>query len=127
MVNRPIRVSLNLREDAEYLVKNRKYLKKGIYLDYEYTEEVERERRLLRPLLRAARDRDNFKGKCRLEGGELVINSKRYNSQNLHTLPLPLTAFKATSKTSVNGDVTGFFGELNPFSNFHHVPFLYVG
>ena len=44
MVNRPIRISLNLHEDAEYLVKNRKYLKKGIYLDYEYTEEVERER-----------------------------------------------------------------------------------
>ena len=123
MVNRPIRVNLNLREDAEYLVKNRKYLKKGIYLDYEYTEEVERERRLLRPVLRAARDIDNFKGKCRLEGGELVINSKRYNSQNLHTLPPPLTAFKATSKTSVNGDVIGFFGELNPLSNFHQAPF----
>ena len=123
MVNRPIWVNLNLLEDAEYLVKNRKYLKKGIYLDYEYTEEVERERRLLRPVLRAARDIDNFKGKCRLEGGELVINSKRYNSQNLHTLPPPLTAFKATSKTSVNGDVIGFFGELNPLSNFHQAPF----
>ena len=123
MVNRPIRICLNLREDAEYLVKNRKFLKKGIYLDYEYTEEVERERRLLRPLLRAARDIDEFKGKCRLEGGELVIKSKRYNSQTLHTLPAPLTVFKATSKTTVNGDVTGFFGELNPLSNFHQAPF----
>ena len=123
MVNRPIRICLNLREDAEYLVKNRKFLKKGIYLDYEYTEEVERERRLLRPLLRAARGTEEFKGKCCLEGGELVINSKRYNSQTLHTLPAPLTVFKATSRTTVNGDVTGFFGELNPFSNFHQAPF----
>ena len=44
MTNRPILVKLNLREDAEYLVKNQKHLNKGTFIDYEYTAKVERER-----------------------------------------------------------------------------------
>ena len=121
MVNRPILVKLSLCEDAEYLVKNRKFLKKGTYLDYEYTEEVERERRLLRPILKAARSIEEFQGKCRLDGGKLVIKSRCYNTQILHTLPPPLSGFYATTKS--NEEVLGFFGELNPFSNFHSASF----
>ena len=121
MTNRPILVKFHLREDAEYLVKNRKHLNKGTFLDYEYTAEVERERRLLRPILKAAREMEEFKGKCRMEGAELIIKSRRYNSQNLHALPAPLSGFNATSKSDEN--VLGFFGELNPLSNFHAAPF----
>ena len=122
MTNRPILVKFSCKEDAEYLVRNRKYLKKGIYLDFEYTPEVERERRLLRPILRAARNITEFQGKCRLEGGELIIKNIRYNSQNLHRLPPPLSGFYATSRS--NTTTLGFFGELNPLSNFHESPFI---
>ena len=122
MTNRPILVKFSCKEDAEYLVRNRKYLKKGIYLDYEYTPEVERERRILRPILRAARNITEFQGKCRLEGGELVIKNIRYNSQNLHRLPPPLSGFYATSRS--NTTTLGFFGELNPLSNFYESPFI---
>ena len=64
MTNRLILVKSNLREDAEYLVKNWKHLNKGTFIDYEYTAEVDRERRLLRPILKAAREIEEFKGKC---------------------------------------------------------------
>ena len=119
MTNRPVFVKFNLREDAKYLLKNRKHLNKGIFLDYEYTAEVDRERQLLRPILKAAREIEEFKGKCRMEGAELIIKSRRYNSQNLHALPAPLSGFNATSKS--DDKVLGFFGELNPLSNFHHL------
>ena len=76
---------------------------------------------MLRPILKAAREIEEFKGKCQMEGAELIIKSRRYNSQNLHALPAPLSGFNATSKS--DDEVLGFFGELNPLSNFHAAPF----
>ena len=56
-----------------------------------------------------------------LDGGDLVILRKRYNLTNLHTLLPPLSGFHATS--SIKDNIIGFFGDLNPLSNFHPAPF----
>ena len=54
---RPISVSFNYKEDADYVYENKSNLKKGVYLDREYNEETENNRRILRPILKAARSK----------------------------------------------------------------------
>ena len=60
---------------------------------------------------------ESYKGVCRLDGPQLVLDGKRYHRNNLHTLLDNLSATEVTSKTDQN--TVAFFGELNPFSNFH--------
>ena len=52
-----------------------------------------------------------------MDGPNLVIKGKNYSSRNLYHLPEEINGFNATCKQE--GDVLSFFGELNPFSNFH--------
>ena len=54
----------------------------GIYVDKEYSYATERDRRLLRPILKAAKNIPELKKKCRLDGNQLVIDSKRYTKEN---------------------------------------------
>ena len=115
--SRPISITFRKYEDVEYLLTYKRYLPRGIYLDKEYCEEIEKRRKLLRPIMRCAKKHDNFKKKCRMDGDTLVIRGKQYTVNNLHQLPAEINGFEATTKKD-NG-VTCFFGELNPMSNFH--------
>ena len=113
------------KKDVDHLFKNRKQLPRGVFIDKEYSRTTEKERRLLRPVLNAARRLEKYKGRCRLEGPHLVVEGKHYHHQNLHTLPDDLDTVAATSRS--NDDVLGFFGELHPFSNFHPCKFSCEG
>ena len=55
----------------------------------------------------------------------LVLHGTKYHVNNLHTLPTELSCFKVSSKTK--DEIIGFFGELNPFSNFYDSSFNYNG
>ena len=72
-------------------------------------------------MIKAARRLDKYKGVCRLEGPQLVIEGKRYHRQNIHTLPEDLNPMEVTSKS--DDETLAFFGELNPLSNFHPCTF----
>ena len=122
---RPVKVKFPEKNDVDHLFKNRKELPRGVFIDKEYSRSTEKERRLLRPVLNAARRLEKYKGRCRLEGPNLVVEGKHYHCQNLHTLPADLDPVAATSKS--NETVIGFFGELHPFSNFHPCKFSYEG
>ena len=113
-------VEFQLKQDADYIVENKKSLGSGIFVDREYSDEVELRRKSLRPVLKAARELNNFK-KCKLEGDRLVIHGKRFSLENLHNLPKELDVFKITSKS--NNNTIRFFGKLNPLSNFHPCSF----
>ena len=76
---------------------------------------------MLRPILKLARNIDKYKKKCKLEEDYLVILGKKYTVNTLHTLPHELSGYTASSKTDPN--TVAFFGEVNPFSNFHPAPF----
>ena len=52
-----------------------------------------------------------------MEGTTLKIKGKRYTRENIHQLPEEISAFASTSKS--NDNTLGFYGELNPLSNFH--------
>ena len=125
MRTRPVLVEFYHKSDAEFLLSNRAHLPQGVFVDKQYSEETEKKRRRLRPILRAARNHKDYKGKCKMEGSKLVIKSRNYDRSNLHQLPAKINGFRATSKT--DGDTLGFFGELNPLSNFHLAPFTING
>ena len=121
---RPILVTFVYNEDCEHLLANKKYLPKGVFADKQYCAEIENTRRILRPVIRKAR-RGNYKGRCRMERDQIVIDGKRYGLKNLHQLPPDLNTFKCTSEESE--DCVGFFGELNELSNFHPCKFKING
>ena len=64
-----------------------------------------------------------YHGKCKLDGTKLVIKGKSYDKTNLNKLPNDVNPSTISSKEST--DVFGFFGELNPLSNFHPCKFVY--
>ena len=123
--NRPVLVEFCFKSDAEYLLMNRKELPQGVFVDKQYSDDTEKERRKLRPILRAARKHENYKGKCKMDGAKLVIKGRNYDSTNLHLLPNEINGYSATSKITENA--IGFFGELNPLSNFHPTKFIING
>ena len=123
--SRPISIEFQYNQDLEYIMSNRRYLRHGIFIDKEYNEETERKRRLLRPILRAARNISEYQSNCRIEDDKLWINGKSYTAETLDQLPPDLNAFTVTSVS--NSECIGFFGELNPLSNFHPAKFICDG
>ena len=111
--------------DVDNLFKNRKKLPDGVFIDREYSKETEKECRLLQPVLKAARKIEEYKGKCRLEGPYLKLEGKKYHEYNIHTLPAQLGPSEVKSVS--DEEWIGYFGELNPFSNFHPCVFTVNG
>ena len=52
-----------------------------------------------------------------MDDDRIVIKGKAYTVNTLNQLPEELSAFKVTSKE--DQQTVGFFGEINPLSNFH--------
>ena len=124
--NRPISICFKKKAHADTLFKSKGWLPRGVYVDREYTDEVENQRKLLRPILKLARSIECYQGKCKLEDNYLVILGKKYYTSDLGNLPSDLSSFHASSNTE-NPNVHAFFGELTPFSNFHPASFNVKG
>ena len=122
---RPISVELTHKQDAEFILENRFDLPQGIYVDREYPFDIERKRKTLLPVLRAAKRLSNFRKQSWLEDDKLVLKGRIYNVNTLNQLPEELNVFKVTSKENEN--TIGFFGEINPLSNFYPSSFIHEG
>ena len=70
-----------------YLLENRTNLRKGVYIDREYSADVEYQRKLLRPILQAAKRTNGLEKKCKLQGASLEIKGKKITTKTLHKLP----------------------------------------
>ena len=73
---RPVKVKFVNKSDVSNLFRNKKKLPDGIFIDREYSKATEKERRLLRLIVKAARKIEEYKGNCRLEGPYLKLNGK---------------------------------------------------
>ena len=113
------------KQDAEFILENRFDLPRGIYVDREYPIDIERKRKTLLPVLCAAKRLSNFRKQSRLEDDKLVLKGRTYNVNTLNQLPEELNVFKVTSKENEN--TIGFFGEINPLSNFYPSSFIHEG
>ena len=122
---RPTCIEFECKGDVEYLLEHKRSLPKGIYVDREYGEETEKNRKLLRPIFNLARKHPDYKNKCRMDGDVLVIKGMCYTVDNLHSLPEEINGASASSKS--NETTMAFFGELNLLSNFYKCEFEYTG
>ena len=122
---RLLSIEFKYKEDVKYIMDNKSYLRHGVFVDYEYTGDIEQTRNLLLPILRRARQTEPYKGHCKIEDDRLVIWGRTYTLNNLHQLPEDLNCFKVTSKQ--NDLCVGFFGGLNPLSNFQQASFRLDG
>ena len=105
------------KASADFLYENKRKLPKGLYVDREYNAEVEKECRILKPILRKAKQLDDYHSKSRLDGNQLIIKGRSYTTHDLNQLPESLSGFASTTETDTSS--IGFFGELNIFSNFN--------
>ena len=96
--NRPISIKFGSQRDVDWLLLCRKDLKKGIYVEKQYSEEAEYQRKRLRPILVAACRLEEYRGKCTMDGTSVKINGKRYNWNNLHELPENLSPHVVSSR-----------------------------
>ena len=122
---RPISFELVHKEDINFILDNRFDLAKGVYVDREYPAETERKRKTLLPILKAAKRLPDYKKQSKLEDDKLVLKGRPYTVTMLNQLPDELNSFKVTSKE--NPTVVGFFGEINPLSNFFPALFTHEG
>ena len=122
---RPVSAELHHKQDVDYILENRFDLEKGIYIDKEYPIEVERKRKILLPILRAAKRSSEFKKQSKLEEDKIVLKGRRYDVNTLNQLPDELNVFKVTTRENVS--TIGYFGEINPLSNFYPAPFTHEG
>ena len=82
---------------------------------------------MLLPVLKSAKQIEGYK-KCRLEEDKVVINGRRYGTDNLHQLPNDINeinVFDITSRS--NEKCVGFFSALNLLSNFYESRFKVEG
>ena len=118
---RPIVINFVYHEDCENLLSNKKYLPRGIFADRQYSQDTENKRRILRPIYKTAVNHHQYKGRCKMEGEFLRIQGRRYRVNNIRDLPQDLSSYKCTTKE--DPDTIGFYGELNPMSNFYNCEF----
>ena len=120
--DRPISIEFTFKHDADYIMENRSYLESGIYVDRECTSDIKYKRKLLQPILRAARNHEDYKGRCWMDIDKLVILGRTYGLHNLTQLPDKLKPFNVTSKET--DECIGFFGALNLLLNFYPAKFM---
>ena len=121
----PVSIELYHRQDVDFILDNRFDLERGIYVDREYPLEVECTRKTLLPILRAAKRSSEYKKQSKLEDDKIVLKGRKYGVNTLNQLPEELNVFKVTTKE--NADTVGYFGEINPLSNFYPASFTYDG
>ena len=71
---RPVKVKFTNKSDMVNLFKNRKSLPEGVFINKEYSKATEKEWRLLRPILKAAKKIEDYKGRCRMEGPYFILD-----------------------------------------------------
>ena len=123
--SRPVSVELLYKQDVDFILDNKFDLPKGIYVDKEYPIDIEHKRKTLLPVLCAAKRLNSYKRQSRLDEDKLVLKGRVYNVNTLNQLPDELNVFTVTSKE--NEHTVGFFGEINPLSNFYPSSFSHEG
>ena len=131
--SRPIIFRLSLYEDrVKIWLKRSSLAGSGIWLKEDYPAEVERRRKLLWPFLRVAKLGDPKNPKIRVSAfmrvDKLILNNQTFSYENIDKLP-DFVKYGASHPPAMrtSGDVTIFFTENSPLSNFHYAKFEVEG
>ena len=69
---RPLSLELVHKHDFEFILENRMDLERGVYVDREYPFEIERKRKTILPVLRAAKRLDDYRKQCRMDDDRIM-------------------------------------------------------
>ena len=122
---RAVRVTYMLMQHKLCLLSRKNALNPGIYVDEAYPEQIQKRRMSLRPILKLAKSKPEYKGKCKLEYDKLIIKGIHYTVNTLNKLPIDLAPYKTAQISSSTSTI--FHGQHSPLSNFHYSPFTING
>ena len=98
---RPIAIPFLNHEDWEYILKIKKSLPTGIYMDEEYPSEIRKIRAKLYPIFKYATQLDSYKRKCKLLYDSILIDSIKYGITDLLKLPDEINPLKTSQKMMI--------------------------
>ena len=98
---RPIAISFLNYEDQEYLLKLKKSLPKGIYMDEEYPSEVRKVRAKLYPIFKCTTQLESYKGKCKMLYDSILIDCIKYCITDLLKLSDDINPLKTSPKMTI--------------------------
>lgn len=110
-------VKLVIMENKGKLINHKQYSK--VFLNDDLPPKMKNERKILREICKYAHT-VGYKG-CKVSGGKLVVEGKKYRYETIHLLPQELQMCNV--KTRLVGDGLGFQGEESYSSNFFPVTF----
>ena len=122
---RAIRVTFMFLQHKLCLLSRKNALSPSIYVDEAYPECIQKRRMTLRPILKLAQSKPEYKGKCKLDYDSLIIKGVKYTVDCLSRLPIDLAPYKTAQKNSDTSTI--FHGQHSPLSNFHYSPFTIDG
>ncbi len=124
---RPIIIKFHFFGDRQQILINSGALRgTGIYINEDFSTETEASRKTLYPIVKAAREKPQYKGKVSLHVDRVLLDGKIYTVDNLKDLPPDLSPGHLATNTSVPGMVR-FFGRASMLSNFNHSRFKVDG
>ncbi len=116
---------LNYKERAAVL-KGKKAMDEGIYVNPDYPPSVVFAERTLKPILNIVKGTPyGEKKRVKLVAGVLFVDNKRYTLHNLVALPSAIKFYQNSIRSSF--EVLAWFGILSIFSNFFWAPMVIDG
>ena len=116
--------TFNWYVDVQFILKHRKSLQKGIYVNEDLPEEWSDHRKILKPIFNAAKRSPSLKSKTFFARDKLVINGKHYGAgpnanytEANDQLNLAQTCERSNETTTI------FLGSHSPYSNLHPAEF----
>lgn len=122
---RPIVCHIHWYKNKVKILRGKKQLPDGIYVEEDFPPEVIERRKILRPVLKAALQKEDYKNNTYLSVDRLVINNTVYTCapiNNLDSLPEDLNPRLLSERS--DEETLVYFGIGSPFSNFHKSNFV---
>ncbi len=110
--------------DRQAILRLKKQLPHGIYVNEDFPSEINDRRRALRPILQYANSKPELRGQVKMPVDKLIYKHKVYTVapiNNLHELPDEINLSKCFEREDDN--VVAFLGPGTALSNFAEAPF----
>ena len=95
---RAIIVDFQNYTDRQFVIGNCKLLPEGIYINEDFTMEIQARHNILWPILKHALKWDKYKGMVSLSYDRLVVNGVHYKLSDLANLPVDISTLKHVRK-----------------------------
>ena len=111
--------------ERRFSLKGKKVSECTIFIQDDLPPEMERNKKLLRPIFTAAKKSTSLKQRIKFRQDRLVIDGREYGANELFDIPAPFNLKKECERE--DSEKIAFFGKWSPLSNFHPCKFKVQG